>query len=596
MDSHKPVPEEAVSETAAPSSLWPPVLILAILSTIFVMPLGDFPLNDDWIYAAQAHRLVSEGRLEGHPFAMARNPAQTLWGGAFVLAFGESFTVLRVSTLILAVLAVWAVARAARACGLSRGGALFCAFVVWSNPIFMNLAYTFMTDVPFLAPMALSIFFYLNALRHKRATDIFLGTACCAVAVFVRHFGILPAVAFAVVSFAGWVIQWRRPDPWGAAAFLVPLAVAAALWAYWVSTSTMQFTWHAPDLAEPLLLRAAGVVRYAVIAAFYMGLFLMPMAAVKGMALLRHGDRWAWPQLLGLASLAGFGVLWVHGIGTWHFPTFPILPNILRDFGTGPLTLTDTTMLAPGWSPVRAGALALGVVSYLSVVSVAILLADLAVQFTSGDERRGPAAERFARGQGLFLAVCALLLFGAAYNPWLPVTYDRYLLPGMVPLCLLCAMGIDRQRRGRGAGLVVCCLFFGVSLCCVQDYLSWNRARWVALDALRAREEIPASDIDGGYEFNGMYTSEEFMRRHRTTDFRERGERGWWVLDDTYAVSFLPREDYDVVARVTYFSCLARRSRPLLVLRRAGFRERPGRHPRRGTGRSPLIAFAPALE
>jgi hypothetical protein len=106
------------------------------------------------------------------------------------------------------------------------------------------------------------------------------------------------------------------------------------------------------------------------------------------------------------------------------------------------------------------------------------------------------------------------------------------------------------------------------SACSVQDYLAWNRARWVAVDRLTDRYGADPLQIDGGYEYNGLHTSDVFMKRNNTSDFRNQGPLAWWVLDDTYAISFLPRAGYQELDRVTYFSALGMERRDLLILRK----------------------------
>ena len=90
-----------------------PVACLVLLTVCVVPPKGDFPLNDDWVYAKAVRWMLEEGRYTGHPFSRATLVAQVVWGALFVALFGFSFTTLHASTLVLAVITLWAVARAA---------------------------------------------------------------------------------------------------------------------------------------------------------------------------------------------------------------------------------------------------------------------------------------------------------------------------------------------------------------------------------------------------------------------------------------------------------------------------------------------------
>ena len=47
-----------------------------------------------------------------------------------------------------------------------------------------------------------------------------------------------------------------------------------------------------------------------------------------------------------------------------------------------------------------------------------------------------------------------------------------------------------------------------------------------------------------------------------------KGPIGWWIVDDAYAVSFLPRDGYSEIGREGYFSWLGFEERQVLMLRR----------------------------
>jgi hypothetical protein len=129
----------------------PGLLALAMLALLSVLsPQGEFPINDDWVHARVVQVLLERGRLEsfGLDWPVARLPG--LLGALFAEVFGFSHTVLRASTLALAaagVLACYALLRDL----LGPARALLGALVLLINPLFVNLSYSFMTDVPFLS-------------------------------------------------------------------------------------------------------------------------------------------------------------------------------------------------------------------------------------------------------------------------------------------------------------------------------------------------------------------------------------------------------------------------------------------------------------
>ena len=80
------------------------ILGLWAAASLAVGPAGDFPLNDDWIYGAAVKSLLAgdgillPGAVRGP--TIANLLTQALWGAAFSLPAGFSYTALRLSTLV----------------------------------------------------------------------------------------------------------------------------------------------------------------------------------------------------------------------------------------------------------------------------------------------------------------------------------------------------------------------------------------------------------------------------------------------------------------------------------------------------------------
>jgi len=165
----------------------------------------------------------------------------------------------------------------------------------------------------------------------------------------------------------------------------------------------------------------------------------------------------------------------------------------------------------------------------------------------------------------LFLLMCTgLYLVPMLLTNW----YDRYLLP-VLPLLLamLCmnrtialAPGAFRVLKATAACLIL--LGTGaLSLFGTADYLAWNRARWMALADLVNSGEATPQQIDGGLEFNGVYTL--------TPDYQASpGKSWWWVNDDLYVIAFAPLPDRQLVKAYPFKSWLHPMENRIVVLRR----------------------------
>ena len=158
--------------------------LVVLLTSLLVSPTGNFPLNDDWVYAKSVQDILETGRYSGHPYSDALFVLQAYWGALFCAVFGFSFTVLRISTLVTLLIAAWGASLSAKAAGIDRNKSLLLGIVFLVNPIIMNLGYTFMTDVPFLALANLALFFFIRAYLTPTVTFILAGSTLAAVASF----------------------------------------------------------------------------------------------------------------------------------------------------------------------------------------------------------------------------------------------------------------------------------------------------------------------------------------------------------------------------------------------------------------------------
>src|SRR5262249_21213460 len=142
----------ARSTVSKTSSGWGAMSLIA-LSWLTMMaltnPVGDFPLNDDWAYAASVRQLLQTGRLIIPDWSSPNLISQTLWGAIFGAIFGPSYTSLRFSTLVLGLSALITVYRLIKELGSSSLFAIMVPMTIAANPIFFASSNTFMTDVPF---------------------------------------------------------------------------------------------------------------------------------------------------------------------------------------------------------------------------------------------------------------------------------------------------------------------------------------------------------------------------------------------------------------------------------------------------------------
>jgi 4-amino-4-deoxy-L-arabinose transferase-like glycosyltransferase len=555
------------------------------LGIVFVNAFGDFPLDDDWAYGTTVKQLLAEGTYHPVEWAMPPFLSNMLWGMLFSIPGKFSYTVLRISTLCASFAGLAGVYVLLRDLKQTRIVCVIAALTVGFNPIYYALSHTFMTDVLFTVLLVWSAVFLIRSLRSNSISQMLLGCAFAVAATLSRQLGLCVPVAFFLLHLCSSRITWRATSY--AAAPLVLAAGAFLALKWWLTASgrtQMVLDGKTLDILRELtdlkLLTSVSLANLFVILT-YLGLFLLPILLLA----LRST-----PPSYDTSTLAfiAISVLIVAVGAIYHTQPqnnllgtsllMPLTGNILVPSGIGPLTLRDTFVLklenvrplpATFWAVTTAVAL-MGVL--FQIVCLGLRARVLATSLT-----RVAPKDPTARG-GAFL-----LLTGAIYLlTLLPVAicFDRYFLP-LIPFLgagILAttpyATGTRPDSTARWqmicAGLTLACLA-AFAVCGTHDYLAWNRARWASLSDLMVADGVSPKEIDGGFEFNGLYlfdphfdTTKAFVENIRTPD----SHSWWWVRNDTYLVSFGPVPGYSLVREYDFPNWLPPRQGRIVLQRR----------------------------
>ena len=95
-----------------------------------------------------------------------------------------------------------------------------------------------------------------------------------------------------------------------------------------------------------------------------------------------------------------------------------------------------------------------------------------------------------------------------------------------------------------------------------RDLFVLNRVRWGILDQLTKVELVSPRNIDGGFEFNGLYLYDNDYKR---VD----GKSWWWVEDDDYILSLSRVDGYVIDKSVPFRRLLPPQGSSMLLLKRS---------------------------
>ena len=567
-------------------SVWPAVLVVTVATAAIAAAVGvrgDFSLNDDWSYAYTTRVLCTDGVLRFLPWTGATLILQAGYGALLCKLFGFSFTVLRASTIVLAAAGALGCVLVLRECGVRGATRAIAVIVVALNPIYLNLAFTFMTDVPFTVAAVWAGVWYARGLRSGRTATLVAGSVAATAAVLIRQHGLLVALAAAAAALLD-----ERPAPapargasdpsrtaWrprlaAATAVLVLPTLAFVLFHVWLFGVHGSPQGYVNKLGEAQTITITALANTAFRGLAYLGLFLSPITFALAPATDRRTRRLTRATFVALAVVAA-------ALYARSRALMPYLTNVIYDFGLGALTLRDTLFL--GLTPpqhlgpffeIALTILALAGAAVLAVRFVSMLAARDVDTAAAGNTATRDAAEPARSDVAVrFVALAAVLLFAGSL---LHVRYyfDRYLLP-VVPFAAAALLGSARRPSLRAPSIVLAAIVSWYAIAGTHDYLAWNRARYAGLEALRA-DGVPVTAIDGGFEFNawnlaaqlGTWPTDAQSRMGQPATLRS----WWWVIDDRFVASFRPLDGYRVYRELPYPRWLVPGTGRVLILER----------------------------
>ncbi len=616
----------AANKWLAPSA----ILLFWLANAVFVSVSGDFPLNDDWIYAEGVKHFLQTGELR----LLACAPAcifHLLFGAAACKVFGFSHVVLRCTGVFWAFAGTVGLYGCMRELRLNKLTALLFALTFAANPITVNLAFSFMTDTPAFSLLIIYTFFAIRGMRRRNEGDFALATLALIAGSLVRQNLAMMAAVNGLLLLTLWLC---RRHSWTLLVGLVVLPLvtgvfadkwmlatsdfsALYIWYKGMVASTVRDILHAPSkMFLPLtqiagqLLCYTGLFCAPILLCFHRELLPMLFSGASrptkhAPALTAQGQAKApapsTPPLpaAGVQQVATSWYCISAAIMTYSLTQYVIVAKKLMPFNQNLLRMPAVgahTLLGINHAnlPNRVRSFLTGASGILGFVLGALLGAGLHRSLSlfirtalAWKTQRRSRSEHFERRMRRTAVV--LFLFALCASQWLFVMLqssfsdiDRYYLFPFLSTTFCLGLIWRWLRPGQGARRTI--LFVSVPLLAMyaiysaaacQDLLSWNRARWDALVTLEQHGVAPG-EIDGGAEYN-YYSNPPLFKNLKLWstwyEFTHRGEAPrdqwrWWSVDrENYIVSFSPVPNYEIIDRRKYWSALSG-SREILVLKR----------------------------
>ncbi len=550
--------------------VWAPLLGALLVSLALIGPWGNFPLNDDWLFSAVGKELAESGQfsLGGRPVA-PNLVGQVVLAAPWILVFGFSHTLLRVMTLVLAVILLYALDCLLRSADVAPPIRLGCLLVLLFNPIFLYSATTFMTEIHGYFPAMLGVTLWMAG--RSRSDDERLISWSFAVpsaaligwSFWTRQICVLvfPALIASTIGLALLGRNRKRlarsmPVLAAAAAAFALVIAAHMVWSAGSGRASATFSQLLPNLVR---FDPAGWLLQTGVFITYMTAFFLPvliLVPLRGLgtarALLSGGI------VLSIVVASYWMVLRV-GSADASFMSplhrgFPFLGNIVNDTGIGPVTTGDVFMLdleRPRWNPAVWRAI------HVVFVLLSALWGPVLLRCVSMLRRGTGKLDREVLLFGLALSLGTFIVTVQAY--WFQV-FDRYYFPSILGLMLvLGVVSAEARQRDRRADrtpyrrplvflLALAPLGF-FTVAGLHDMFRWNEARWTLNTALLESGVSPLN-VHSGYEVEGWFAFDDHRAEVDPPDcigecFTDTG--CWYCRDESYRIGMNVYGGYETI-------------------------------------------------
>src|SRR5579871_3305007 len=206
-----------------------PALAWLLLLVCFPVQEQDFPLNDDWAFGRGAFLFARGEGIHYGNWASMPQLGQWLWACPFLWLLGSSFFALRLSTVVLSWLGLWALYYLLRQHGQTPARAALAVTVLAFHPLFFLLTGTFMTDVPALSFALLGLAFYVRAFTRQSVGWLIAACLVATMAAITRQNTVSVALVAAILL---WRIPTLSTKPlwWLGALFPFVAGIAVHFW------------------------------------------------------------------------------------------------------------------------------------------------------------------------------------------------------------------------------------------------------------------------------------------------------------------------------------------------------------------------------
>ncbi len=508
------------------------LFIAVIFIFLFSIQPASFPVADDYAHFFSVDSLVKTGEVKIHLAVTAAILFQIFYGYIFSIVFGLSHLTLMMSTVVLAgltVIATYLLLREFFSVKMSMLGSL----LLLVNPFFFYLSHTFMTDVPAMLFIVLSIFSFHRGVKRNQDKYIILGAVFSLIGFWVRQ--------YAILTIAGMVFFYllkKRDELKKVVNFLLFFILPTLFFIIWFILFQKI---RGPPTCPYDIGIGSNLAKNFLQMLIFIGYFFFPLGIlflVNFRKILRMFEKLHITYKIFIVLIVAAAVMlpFVRGIVGLNVSPFSFSLFGPKGLGTTPILGVKNFLLPyETWIPFFA----------LSVIVMFSLL--VFVLGKLGEKKLYP----------LIFMTAFLLLPMTLYFQF----YERYYLAA-ASLLLPFVIALSKDLKWSKQALIFSIVLLGIiSWYGLYDNFSFNNARWDGINSLLGKG-IAENKIDGGFEYDARFfegcNSTKGVLHH-----------GWaYSLSDEYVISFNELENYKTLKSIDYLGPFGEKHGTIFVLQK----------------------------
>jgi hypothetical protein len=498
---------------------------------IFIVnPLGEFYVNDDWSYTINAKAMALDNAIVFHDWGAMTLFAHTVWGALFCKIFGFSFTVLRLSTLVLSLVCLLAFYRLCLTAGFTKIWALAGTALLAFNPFFFQNAYSYMTEVPFLTFLILSSIHSLRLIENTKTKNIIWASVFAIIAILIRQTALLVPLSLALVSIVKpgkWKAKLLNTIPLWATGFSLFLFNSWRKSSFGLSHNFGKTSQILESLTDGNFITHLDELGYCYFGLW--GLFLLPLLLLSYYSLCRRTNRY-------VLIISKVALLLAFLVYRTAYP-YIFIGNTFGNLKLGVMGVPSASLS----TPTRLGNMDWDNLTMITFLAGLVLFQWMLIKCIEAVILMVKKKHTKMNYTTLFSLIAVV-----GYFLFLMISYykfDRYCLTA-VPFLILILL--PKRESIFTLNRVLFLLFTAVialfSITATHDYMAWNRAYWQATEYAIVDLKGKASEFNEDLVYHDMYAKE--LKINEKSDHMNEGRQ--------FTFSFYPSDTAVVIRKFPY--------------------------------------------